>query len=341
MFPQIHQGVMNSWNILKRILKEDEIVRYSNVWNPLSTKPQIKKIKEYHAKKREATKEEAPSQCNSPRREEEQEKELEKTIFPRLQDSKNPKRCRGQNLDGIQGQGGTKNETNSFPKEITLYPDVVNTLTEIKNSILPLEEIKNSSSSFKEMNNNLSSLTKIVVQNKKETDNIKFIVENNKTKALIKNTQELIQGQQELYKYIKDIKDKNFTINYDVSIDNLTERLNKLSISVERFQKNTSSHQKLFLDHMEKRYEARMKLKDDIQSAIRLITEKRDKINEANLNIPKLSTPFSHMRSPVKPKEERKNPFITDLSHQDNNQVVMKEEPKLKEWPTFTGEGEY
>ncbi|MBW0526422.1 hypothetical protein O181_066137 [Austropuccinia psidii MF-1] len=66
-----------------------------------------------------------------------------------------------------------------------------------------------------------------------------------------------------------------------------------------------------------------------------------DKINEANLYIPKLSTPFSHMRSPVKPKEEETNPFIADLIHQDNNQVLMKEEPKLKEWPTFTGEGEY
>ncbi|MBW0551709.1 hypothetical protein O181_091424 [Austropuccinia psidii MF-1] len=60
MFPQIHQGVMNSWNILKNFLKEEEIVRYSNGWNPLSSKPQIKKIKEYHAKKKKKTKEEAP-----------------------------------------------------------------------------------------------------------------------------------------------------------------------------------------------------------------------------------------------------------------------------------------
>ncbi|MBW0514391.1 hypothetical protein O181_054106 [Austropuccinia psidii MF-1] len=50
---------MNSWHILKKFLKEEEIVRYSNGWNPLSSKPQIKKIKEYHAKKEEATKEEA------------------------------------------------------------------------------------------------------------------------------------------------------------------------------------------------------------------------------------------------------------------------------------------
>ncbi|MBW0544632.1 hypothetical protein O181_084347 [Austropuccinia psidii MF-1] len=60
MLPQIHQGVMNSWHILKKFLKEEEIVRYSYGWNLLSSKPQIKKIKEYHAKKKEASKEEAP-----------------------------------------------------------------------------------------------------------------------------------------------------------------------------------------------------------------------------------------------------------------------------------------
>ncbi|MBW0543845.1 hypothetical protein O181_083560 [Austropuccinia psidii MF-1] len=84
-----------------------------------------------------------------------------------------------------------------------------------------------------------------------------------------------------------------------------------------------------------------MDLKDDIQGEIRLITEKMDKVNEANLNVPKLLTPFSHIRSPVKPKEEITSPFITDLSHQDNNKVLMKEGTQLKEWPTFTGEGEY
>ena len=106
-----------------------------------------------------------------------------------------------------------------------------------------------------------------------------------------------------MYEYIKDIKDKTLTINYDVSIENLTEKLNKLSISVGKFEEKTSSHQKLLLDPVEKSDEARMHLKDDIQSEIRLITDKMDKINEANLNMPNLSTPFSHIRSPVKPKE--------------------------------------
>ncbi|MBW0538061.1 hypothetical protein O181_077776 [Austropuccinia psidii MF-1] len=84
-----------------------------------------------------------------------------------------------------------------------------------------------------------------------------------------------------------------------------------------------------------------MHLKDDIQNEISLIIEKMDKINEANKNMPKLSTPCSHIRSPIKPKEELTNTFIKDLSHQDNIQILMKEAPKLKEWTEFTGEGEY
>ncbi|MBW0588077.1 hypothetical protein O181_127792 [Austropuccinia psidii MF-1] len=87
------------------------------------------------------------SQPTSPRMEEEQEKELEETIFPKLQDSKNLKRFHGQylqhgqNFDGIHRQGGAKNETTPFPKGLTLSPDVVNTLTELKDSILPLKDI--------------------------------------------------------------------------------------------------------------------------------------------------------------------------------------------------------
>ncbi|MBW0511541.1 hypothetical protein O181_051256 [Austropuccinia psidii MF-1] len=50
---------MNSWHILKTFLTEEEIVVYSNGWYPLSSKPQIKRIKEYHSKNREASKEEA------------------------------------------------------------------------------------------------------------------------------------------------------------------------------------------------------------------------------------------------------------------------------------------
>ncbi|MBW0574385.1 hypothetical protein O181_114100 [Austropuccinia psidii MF-1] len=126
-----------------------------------------------------------------------------------------------------------------------------------------------------------------------------------------------------------------------MSIDNITEKWKKLILSVGKFEEKNSSHQILLLDHVEKGDEEIMHLQDDIQNEIRLITEKMDKINEDNSNMPKLSTPFSHMRYPVRSKEELTNPFITNLIHQDNNQVLKKEAPQLKEWPTFTGGGEY
>ncbi|MBW0571837.1 hypothetical protein O181_111552 [Austropuccinia psidii MF-1] len=117
MLPQIHQGVMNSWHILKKILKEEEIVRYSNGWNPLSSKLHIKNIKEYHATKKEATKEEAPLASTSkpqanpfPQEGKNKKKNLRKPYSKIYRIPKNPKRCHGkclqhgQNLDGIQGQ---------------------------------------------------------------------------------------------------------------------------------------------------------------------------------------------------------------------------------------------
>ena len=38
-----------------------------------------------------------------------------------------------------------------------------------------------------------------------------------------------------------------------------------------------------------------------------------DKIDEANLNMPKLSTPFSHKRSPIKPKRGNKKAMKTKI----------------------------
>ncbi|MBW0561157.1 hypothetical protein O181_100872 [Austropuccinia psidii MF-1] len=78
MLPQIHHRVMNSWYILKKLLKEEEIVRYSNGWNPLSSKPQIKKDKGVPLQKEGGKQGRSPSsfyqkassQTTSPRREE-------------------------------------------------------------------------------------------------------------------------------------------------------------------------------------------------------------------------------------------------------------------------------
>ncbi|MBW0504060.1 hypothetical protein O181_043775 [Austropuccinia psidii MF-1] len=76
----------------------------------------------------------ATTQPTLPKREEEKEKESEETIFPQLQDSKDPKRFHGrffqhgQKINGIKVKRGEKNEIAIFSKERTLSPDVLNTL---------------------------------------------------------------------------------------------------------------------------------------------------------------------------------------------------------------------
>ncbi|MBW0551981.1 hypothetical protein O181_091696 [Austropuccinia psidii MF-1] len=116
---------MNSWNILKKFLQEEEIVKCSNGWNTILYKPKNKKTKEWHNKKGGnqgrspgSFYQQASSQPTFPVRRREQEKKEEENISPKLKDPKNPKRCHRQNLHGIEGQRGTNNEANIFPKEI-------------------------------------------------------------------------------------------------------------------------------------------------------------------------------------------------------------------------------
>ncbi|MBW0506269.1 hypothetical protein O181_045984 [Austropuccinia psidii MF-1] len=106
---------MSSWHILKTFFKGWEIVRYSNGWNPLTSKPRSKD--KGMAQQKEGIKkgripssfyQKATSQPTSPKREDEQEKELEETIFPKLQNSNNTKyfhrKClqHGHNIDWIK-----------------------------------------------------------------------------------------------------------------------------------------------------------------------------------------------------------------------------------------------
>ncbi|MBW0465034.1 hypothetical protein O181_004749 [Austropuccinia psidii MF-1] len=90
MLPQIHQGVMNPWHILKPSLTYEEIVEYSNGWSPLSPKPKIQKRGVAQQKERgksgrspSSFYQQATRQPNSPGGKDEQEKELLETMFPK------------------------------------------------------------------------------------------------------------------------------------------------------------------------------------------------------------------------------------------------------------------
>ncbi|MBW0568813.1 hypothetical protein O181_108528 [Austropuccinia psidii MF-1] len=101
--PQIHQVVMNSWKILKSLLQAEELVRYSNGWNPLPSQLKITKIKEWHKKQgRKARKKpqwllpESLKPTNLPRKEKRIKKEIGGNHIHPITGSKNMKRCYGQ-----------------------------------------------------------------------------------------------------------------------------------------------------------------------------------------------------------------------------------------------------
>ncbi|MBW0538290.1 hypothetical protein O181_078005 [Austropuccinia psidii MF-1] len=123
------------------MIQRGEIVRYSNRWKQLSSNPQIKRIKEHHSKNKEVRKEEAPvasttkPQANQIPQEgkKNQKKNLRKPYSPSYRITN----IQNDFMDNIFNMARTlmefkDKETTSFSKEITLSPDVVNTLTEIQ-----------------------------------------------------------------------------------------------------------------------------------------------------------------------------------------------------------------
>ncbi|MBW0496040.1 hypothetical protein O181_035755 [Austropuccinia psidii MF-1] len=149
MLPKIHQGVTNSWKNLKKLLREEGIVKYSTRWNPLSSKPRIKKIKVYHSKKREESKTEVPVASTSKPQVSQLPQEGKKNkknnwrrpYYPSYRIPKIQKDAMDNVFNMARNVIKFKHKEEQIMRQthfqkITLSPDALNTLTEIKNSIL-------------------------------------------------------------------------------------------------------------------------------------------------------------------------------------------------------------
>ncbi|MBW0500064.1 hypothetical protein O181_039779 [Austropuccinia psidii MF-1] len=123
--PQIHQGVKNSWKILK---KGPQIGGNSEILQRMGSiiiQNSNKKIKDWHNKNSEESKEEDPvayarkPQASQPPQEgkNNKEKNWRKSYTPSYRIPKIKKGCHDQKLEGIQGQRGAKNETTPFSEE--------------------------------------------------------------------------------------------------------------------------------------------------------------------------------------------------------------------------------
>ncbi|MBW0574737.1 hypothetical protein O181_114452, partial [Austropuccinia psidii MF-1] len=109
----------------------------------------------------------------------------------------------------------------------------------------------------------------------------------------------------------------------------LVKLLKELRIQVQNLENSTGHNAALFQEQLEKSDKARLELKEDIQSSINNISLKHE--------LPRQSTPILD-RNVLNLNNELHH---TISSHDVETACNFKDIPRLEEWPTFSGEGEY
>ncbi|MBW0584010.1 hypothetical protein O181_123725 [Austropuccinia psidii MF-1] len=112
----------------------------------------------------------------------------------------------------------------------------------------------------------------------------------------------------------------------DNSISFITGQLRELKLQVQSLKNLTGNNTALFQEQLKKSDKERLELKEDIQSSINNISLKNE--------LPRQSTPILDRN------------VLNDLHHTISSNEVetafnVIEIPKLEEWPTFNGDGEY
>ncbi|MBW0581677.1 hypothetical protein O181_121392 [Austropuccinia psidii MF-1] len=128
------------------------------------------------------------------------------------------------------------------------------------------------------------------------------------------------------------IKFKDTLLNQpdDNSISFITRQLKELKIQVQNLENSTVHNAALFQEQLKKSDKERLELKEYIQSSINNIS--------LNNDFPRQSTPIL---------DRNVLNLNNDLHHTISSNAEVetacnfKDIPRLEEWPTFSGEGEY
>ncbi|MBW0544465.1 hypothetical protein O181_084180 [Austropuccinia psidii MF-1] len=114
------------------------------------------------------------------------------------------------------------------------------------------------------------------------------------------------------------------------SISFITRQLKELRIQVQKLENSTGHNAALFQEQLEEIDKARLELKGDIQSSIKNISLKND--------LPRQSTPILD-RNVLNLNNDFHHTIPSDAEVEAA--CNFKDIPRLEEWPTFSGEGEY
>ncbi|MBW0565953.1 hypothetical protein O181_105668 [Austropuccinia psidii MF-1] len=236
---------------------------------------------------------------------------MEQALPTELQNPKERKDSHGQcvqygkNSDGIQKQGGGKIEP-IFPKEI----DLVKLVTQFESCN---KEIMTKFKTFEYIQQKLGNE---ILQVKDQQKTIIGLENVNKDNIV------------SLTQICERIGSKATLLNQpdDKSISLITGQLRELKLQVQNLENSTGHNAALFQEHLERSDKARIQLKEDIQSSIKNISLKNE--------FPRQPTPIFDRN------------VLNDLHHAvPSNEVETacnsKDIPKLEEWQTLNGEGEY
>ncbi|MBW0580146.1 hypothetical protein O181_119861 [Austropuccinia psidii MF-1] len=116
----------------------------------------------------------------------------------------------------------------------------------------------------------------------------------------------------------------------DNSIYFITKHSKYLRIEVKILEKSAVHNVALFKKQLEKREKARLEFEEDIQSSINNISLKNE--------FPRQSTPVLD-RNVLNLNNDLHNTASSNAEVETS--CKLKDIPRLKEWPAFTGEGEY
>ncbi|MBW0579363.1 hypothetical protein O181_119078 [Austropuccinia psidii MF-1] len=215
----------------------------------------------------------------------------------------------GKNSDGIQKQGRGKIEP-IFSKEV----DVVKLLNQIESCN---KEIITRSKTFEYIQQKLG-------------DEILQVKESQKTIIGLENVDK--ENIFSLAQICARIESKVTLLNQpdDNSISLIYRQLKELRIQVQNLENSTWHNAALFQEQFQESDKARLELKEDIKSSINNISLKND--------LPRQSTPIL---------DRNVLNLNNDLHHTISSNAELetvcnfKDIPRLEEWRTFSGEGEY
>ncbi|MBW0518184.1 hypothetical protein O181_057899 [Austropuccinia psidii MF-1] len=334
--PSLWQGAMNSYLHIKRFLGQEKTIELLGGWSPLSCKDKVKKIKNWlknqsllsidQKKEPEMTpalETEAPVASTSsrsvqrqaqrtseeaersqePSRKGQRQSKLAQTLPTRVQDPQIGAFSSGQCVQHGQNSHGIHSQ-GAGKDEQDFSTQIIDEIHFVKSSI----DVELGKFDAK-LNKIILDISELKRNDKKYTE--WYELTNVKIDSIINSCSRIESKFQVQNDEMEDL-----------SILNINDQLRILKYQVLQITKNT--HQ--FATHLGKSDSERQKLKNEIIANVEIIHRNYES------HMPRHSTPLTEEKPSVK---ESLTPLLGE------NVTSAKDIPKLEEWPTFSGEGEY